>query len=351
MKTRWHDFLKTMGAEYDNDDLVHFGNPERERRASDNGLVIADLSHINLVKVSGADAVSFLQGQLTNNIDEVTDSRSQLSGYCNQKGRLLASFRIFRRGDEIYLCIPEELYEDTFKRLRMFVLRSDVDFTNCSADEVSIGVSGPDADEELKKHFATIPEQADDVVNTQDISIIRLTGENPRFQISGSIGKLIDLWTTLDVNAAPVGKSVWTLLDIRAGIPNVFKETVEAFVPQMVNLELINGVSFKKGCYTGQEIVARMHYLGKLKRRMYRVQIDTTEPVLPGTALFSPATTSGQGTGNIVVAAPASDLKTEALAVIQISETENTDLKLTDASGPSIQILEIPYEFPAENQQ
>jgi len=348
MKTRWHEFLNSMGAEFNNDELVHFGNPERERRASDNGLVLADLSHINLIKANGADTSSFLQGQLTNNIDEVTESRSQLSGYCNQKGRLLANFRIFKREDDLYLCTPEELYEETFKRLRMYVMRSDVDFTNCSADEVSLGFSGPSADIELEKHFSAVPVNVDDVTQQQDISIIKLAGDQPRFQISGSIEQMIDTWQKLDVNAAPVGKEVWNLLEIRAGIPNIYQQTVEAFVPQMVNLELINGVSFKKGCYTGQEIVARMHYLGKLKRRMYRIHIDTNETIEPGTPLFSPDTTSGQGTGNIVIAAPSSDQGTEALAVIQISESEKTDLKLSDAQGASIQVLEIPYEFPAE---
>lgn len=351
MKTRWHDFLNSMGAEFDNDELVHFGNPERERRASDNGLVIADLSHIDLVKASGTDASSFLQGQLTNNIDEVNETRSQLSGYCNQKGRLLASFRVFKRDNDFYLCIPEELYEGTFKRLRMYVMRSDVDFTNCSADEVSIGFSGPAADTELEKHFSSIPMNVDDVVQHGDISIIKLAGEHPRFQISGLIDQITDTWKKLDVNAAPVGKDVWNLLEIRAGIPTIYQQTTEAFVPQMVNLELINGVSFKKGCYTGQEIVARMHYLGKLKRRMYRIHIDTRDPVEAGTPLFSPDTTSGQGTGSIVISAPSSDQGMEALAVMQISESEKTDLKLTDAQGASIQVLEIPYEFPAEAEK
>lgn len=348
MNTKWHDFLLKSGAEYIDSRLIHFGNPERERRASDNGLIISDLSHISLIKATGSDASSFLQGQLTNNIDEVTTEHSQLSGYCNQKGRLLTCFRVFKSLDDLYLTVPNELYEDTFKRLRMYVMRSDVEFSNCSEDEVSIGFSGPDADKELSKHFQNVPKDADQVTHGDNLSIIRLAGVQPRFQISGPIDEIIDLWQKLDVNAAPVGVDVWNLLEIRAGIPNIYTQTVESFVPQMVNLELINGVSFKKGCYTGQEIVARMHYLGKLKRRMYRIHIDTSEHVQPGTPLFSPDTTSGQGTGNIVIAAPSSDKGTEALAVIQISETENTNLKLGDANGPEIKILEIPYEFPVQ---
>ena len=348
MNTKWHDFLLNNGAEYADSQLIHFGNPERERRASDNGLVISDLSHLCLIKATGADARPFLQGQLTNNIDEIADENSQLSGYCNQKGRLLACFRIFQNQDNLYLSVPEELYEDTFKRLRMYVMRSDVEFTNCSEDEISIGFSGPDANTELNKHYEHIPQEADQVTHLDSISIIKLAGIQPRYQISGPVDLIKELWQKLDVNATPVGEDVWNLLEIRAGIPNIYSQTIESFVPQMVNLELINGVSFKKGCYTGQEIVARMHYLGKLKRRMYRIQIDTLESVQPGTPLFSPNSTSGQGTGNIVVAAPSSDKGTEALAVIQISESENTELKLNDADGASIKILEIPYEFPVQ---
>jgi len=351
MNTKWHDFLLKSGAEFNDSRLIHFGNPERERRASDNGLIISDLSHISLIKVTGSDASTFLQGQLTNNIDEVTTESSQLSGYCNQKGRLLACFRVFKNQDDLYLSVPEELYEESFKRLRMYVMRSDVEFSNCSEDEVSIGFSGPDADNELSKHFQDVPQEADQVAHFANLSIIKLAGTQPRYQISGPIDQIIDLWQKLDVNAAPVGEDVWNLLEIRAGIPNIYLQTVESFVPQMVNLELINGVSFKKGCYTGQEIVARMHYLGKLKRRMYRIQIDTSEPVQAGTPLFSPNTTSGQGTGNIVIAAPSSDKGTEALAVIQISETENTKLRLSDANGPEIKILEIPYEFPVQESK
>ena len=348
MNAKWQTFLIDMGAEYSDDQLIHFGNAEREKRASDNGPVVADLSHFCLVKASGADAASFLQGQLTNDIDQINNNTSQLSGYCNQKGRLLASFRIFKKQDDIFLLLPEELYEETFKRLRMYVMRSDVEFTNIDADFVSMGFSGPDADTELKEQVKDIPVETDQVTHVKDMSIIKLAGTLPRYQVTGPVNQLIELWQNLDVNAAPVGKDVWNLLEIRAGIPTIYQQTVESFVPQMINLELINGVSFKKGCYTGQEVVARMHYLGKLKRRMYRIHINTTDTVLPGQALFSPGSTSGQGTGNIVMASPSSDQGTEALAVIQVSESDRTDLRLNDANGAEIEILEIPYEFPAE---
>ncbi len=349
MNTKWIDFLKTMGAEFSDNELIHFGNPDLERNASDNGLVIADLSHFSLVKVNGADASSFLQGQLTNDIEQINNESSQLSGYCNQKGRLLATFRIYKDKDDLFLLIPSELYEETFKRLKMYVMRSKVEFNNCSADYVSIGFSGPDSDTELKAQLKDIPAEVDQVTHVNELTVIKLAGNQPRYQITGPVEQVITLWQNLDVNAAPVGKDVWNLLDIRAGMPTIYQPTVEAFVPQMINLELINGVSFKKGCYTGQEIVARMHYLGKLKRRMYRIHIESSEPVSPGTPLYSPDSTSGQGAGSIVISATSSSEKgIEALAVIQISDAENTGLRLNDSEGAAIKVLEIPYEFPAE---
>lgn len=350
MNEQWRKFLLDLGAEFEQSQLNHFGNPENERRILKNGLVVSDFSHFCLVTVSGKDQYSFLQGQLTNDIEKVTDLNSQLSGYCNQKGRLLASFRIFKHKNNLVLKLPRELYESTFKRLQMFVMRSDVKFAPCSDDLTGIGFSGPTADSELSKHFPEIPTEIDSCVQADDVTIIRIAGSHPRFEIYGTPEILQPLWQKLDVNAAAIGSEAWQLLDIQAGLPTVYEPNVEAFVPQMINLELINGVSFKKGCYTGQEIVARMHYLGKLKRRMYLIHIDTNEPVAPGAVLYSPESTSGQGTGTIVQASLASDGGTDALAVIQISETKNQGLRLYDENGPRITLAELPYQFPPARQ-
>jgi folate-binding protein YgfZ len=146
--------------------------------------------------------------------------------------------------------------------------------------------------------------------------------------------------------AVQTGSNFWTLMDIRAGVPAVYDETADAFVPQMTNLQLIGGVSFTKGCYTGQEVVARMQYLGTLKRRMYRVHIDSPQCPAPGMPLHSASSESGQGAGRIVAAAPAPQGGYEALAVIQISSAEAGDLHLVDADGPRLELLELPYAFP-----
>jgi hypothetical protein len=145
--------------------------------------------------------------------------------------------------------------------------------------------------------------------------------------------------------ARQTGAEFWSLMDIRAGVPNIFEDTVEAFVPQMANLQLIGGVSFTKGCYTGQEVVARMQYLGKLKRRMYRAHVDSTQAPARGAEVFSPSSESGQGAGRIVDVAASPDGGYEVLAVIQISSAGADDLRLVDAEGPALRLLDLPYQF------
>ena len=143
-----------------------------------------------------------------------------------------------------------------------------------------------------------------------------------------------------------VGRDFWALADIRAGIPSVLEETVEAFVPQMANLQLVGGVSFTKGCYTGQEVVARMQYLGKLKRRMYLAHVVSANAPKPGDELFARGSTSGQGAGKVVDAQPAGD-GYDLLAVIEINSLEQQSVHLGEA-GPALELLDLPYEFATE---
>jgi folate-binding protein YgfZ len=155
------------------------------------------------------------------------------------------------------------------------------------------------------------------------------------------------LWEEAEQVATPTSRESWALLDIRAGMPTVYESTKEAFVPQMANMQLIDGVSFTKGCYTGQEVVARMQYLGKLKRRMYRAKVDTGQAPASGSALFSASDASGQGAGKVVDAAASPEGGFELLVVTPTSCAEADDLRLGDENGPALQILDMPYAFEA----
>jgi len=351
MKAEWQNFLESAGAEIDNRTVISFGNMPREQRMTQTGLVMCDLSHLGLISVTGDDASDFLQGQLTNDIRDVSPQHSQLSAYCTPKGRMLSNFRVFKHNDAYYLRLPRTQLESTIKRLRMFVLMSKVSFEDSSDTLVHIGVSGPTAIEQLSAHINELPEQVDDVSQSNGYTVIRLAGLHPRFEIVSELEAIQNLWQKLDVHAAPIGAGSWNLLDIQAGIPTIYPETAEAFVPQMINMHIINGISFQKGCYTGQEIVARMQYLGKLKRQMYRIYIKTNDEVKVGDVLYSSESTSGQGTGTIVDAqADVVEGGVEALAVININDTETGKLQLHDENGPEIELRELPYSFAeAEN--
>jgi folate-binding protein YgfZ len=349
MKSEWKNFLSSAGAQL-SDETSHsrvesFGNPAQERQIAHSGNIICDLSHYGLISVSGDDAETFLQGQFTNDLTKVDPSHSQLNSYCNPKGRMLTNFRIFKRDETLYLSLPHELLNDTLNRLSMYVMRSKVSLQNHSDELVRIGVSGDRVEELLSAHIDFIPEDIDTVTQHNGYTIIKISGIDPRFEIYGSITDIKKLWQALDQNTSPVGADVWELLNIRAGIPVIVAKMSEAFIPQMANMELINGVSFKKGCYTGQEIVARMHYLGKLKKRMYHIKIETNEQPVPGDSLFAKESKGGSNTGTIVNAQQSPAGGYEALAVIQITDAENQPLRLHNADGPEIEVLELPYSL------
>ena len=302
---------------------------------------ITDLSHFGLIKLSGADIRTFLQGQVTNDVNAVTASQAQVNSYCSPKGRMLGSFWLFERDGDLYMQLPLERLEPTLKRIGMFVLRSDVTLSNESDALLRFGLSG-DCSPALLKNAPTQPW----ATNTEaEITTLRLPGDRPRFEVIGPADSITALWNDLSGKASSTTPAFWSLMDIRAGLPTVFDETSEAFVPQMANLQLIGGVSFKKGCYTGQEVVARMQYLGKLKRRMYRARLAIGSAPAPGTEIFSSNSDSGQGAGRLVDSAPSPDGGFEALVVLQISSAESGDLHLGDADGPLLEILPLPYAF------
>lgn len=348
MKPEWLDFLNDNGAEIDDGQVISYGNLEREQRMVHTGLVICDLSHQGLISVDGEEASDFLQGQLTNDIRNVSEQHSQLSAYCTHKGRMLANFRVFKRADSFYLRLPLNQLEATLKRISMFVLMSKVIIKDSSLSLIKMGLSGPDADQVLGDLLPDIPAEVDDTSQCNGLTIIKIAGPHPRYEIIGELDAVKKIWQQLDVHAAPVGAGCWESLDIQAGIPTIYPATSEAFVPQMTNMQVINGVSFKKGCYTGQEVVARMQYLGKLKRRMFRVHIDIDEPVNPADKLFAANSDSAQGTGQIVSAQPDPNGGHVALAVINIADSENAQLKLHNENGPTVTLQDLPYQIEEE---
>ncbi|MBI5041664.1 MAG: folate-binding protein YgfZ [Gammaproteobacteria bacterium] len=343
MQAEWKTFLQNQGAEFDDADyVVGFGALPHERSLALSGTVIADLSHIGVLAVRGADAETFLQGQFTNDVRHLDATHSQLNGYCSPKGRLLATFRIFRAGDEFRLCLPRSMLESVRKRLQMFIMRSAVMLEDVSENSIRIGVSGPIVPGTLDELIAPLPTAVDELTRCGEFTVLRIPGVQPRYEIFGPSAAMQKLWGRLATRAAPVGSSAWELLDILAGVPTILAETADAFVPQMVNYASLGGVSFKKGCYPGQEVVARMQYLGKLKRQMYLARLQTEHAPHPGDDLFSPDDPQ-QSAGKIVNAQPHPDGGYAVLAVVQIGSREASAVRFGAADGPELVFAELPY--------
>lgn len=341
----WRALLANAGAIFEGDHILHYGNPETERHSAMNGDVIVDLSQLALLRAEGGDTQNFLQGQLSNDIRLVSEGRAQLSAYCNAKGRMFGIFMIFRRSeDAYYLQLPAALADPILKRLRMFVLRAKVKLEFADTGLRRIGLSGPNAEALLTHALGNVPANSYDSATHNDITILRLPGPHARFELVAPLASLVPLWQVLSAKAVPVGAGPWSWLDIMAGVPVILPATSEEYVPQMANLELVGGVSFTKGCYPGQEIVARMHYLGRLKQRMFRAHVTTIEQPLPGTPVFAPDL-PGQSTGSVVDAQASPRGGYDLLTVVHLSSQGAGELHLAVQDGPQLILETLPYSL------
>lgn len=347
MNTQWRTFLEQGRAASAAEQVAHFDQLAIESRLALTGNVGCNLLQEGLIVASGVDSAAFLQGQLTCDVRQVTPERSLISAYCNPKGRILACLRLFQREDSYYLALPNLLVEPTLIRLRKYLMRAKTVLEADNDRLERIGIAGPAVAQLLSQCLAESISgmAAGAVVHSKNITVIRLNGLLPRFVLYGTAPELAAIWNTLGSELTPVGTASWRLLRILAGTPAVYPETVEAFVPQMLNLQLLDGISFQKGCYTGQEIVARTHYLGKLKRRMYLALVDSPTPPRPGDPLFSPQTNASQSAGQLVDVAIHPDGSYAVLAVALIECAEGGILQLGNTEGPLLRMQPLPYAF------
>jgi len=325
---QWQQFLQESAKQ----------NPVRTiSDISVNDTVLCDLSHLGLLQIEGADAFTFLQGQVTNDVKQLDGHRAHYTGYCNPKGRLLALFLAFSHQNHVHLQMPKTLIESVAKRLKMYVMRSKVEIQDVSESVIKIGLNGPNATESLSTLFTVIPQNAYELVTLDNTVIVKLPGDKPRFEIFTDIGNAPAIWNTLSQAAKTVDASYWEWLEIQAGIPEVYPSTQEEFVPQMLNLDLLDGINFKKGCYTGQEIVARTHYLGTIKRRTQLAHINTRpnvgDDVLNG---------NQESIGKIVRCAPAPNNGYDVLAELRLESMEAGQLLV---EGNPLSIQQLPYKI------
>ncbi|WP_411380761.1 YgfZ/GcvT domain-containing protein [Pseudomonas sp. MPB26] len=301
------------------------------------------LSHEGILAVRGADASKFLQGQLTCNLNYLSDTQASLGARCTQKGRMQSSFRILLQGDGVLLAMTTELLEPQLADLKKYAVFSKSKLTDESVAWARFGLVN--ADPALASLGLELPAETDSVARHEALIALRVSPGRAELWVPAEQAESVRSQLAEHLQQADLNE--WLLGQIRAGIGQVMPQTRELFIPQMLNLQAVGGVSFKKGCYTGQEIVARMQYLGKLKRRLYRLRLDTTQLPEPGTPLFSPNHNSS--IGEVVLAAKA-DQTVELLAVLQAEAADSGDVHLGTLEGPGLQLLDLPYTLDRDRE-
>jgi folate-binding protein YgfZ len=344
---QWQQFLQDSTAQsaadqqqktlFDDYTVINFGDPVAEQQALVNATVLCDLSHLGLLQLQGSDALSFLQGQVTNDVQQLTGHNAHYSAYCNPKGRMLALFLAFKHYDHVHLQMPRALTTAIAKRLKMFVMRSKVEIEDVTSSIIKIGLSGPNAAQLLQPLFAQVPQVDYELVSLDNGALLRLPGATARYEIFADLANAKIIWNALKQQATPIGINGWEWLEIQAGIPEVSLNTQEQFVPQMLNLDLLGGINFKKGCYTGQEIVARTHYLGTVKRRTQLAHVHCSSQPMAGDSVVNAA---DEAVGKVVRSAVSPKEGYDILAEIRLESVQAGDLFI---NASALHILPMPY--------
>ncbi len=303
---------------------------------------VSVLDDCALLMCSGIDSAKFLQGQLTCNLQDITPSQTRLGAHCTPKGRMAATFQLAQTDTNDYvLRTHRDTVEPLKKALAKYMVFSNATLRHASDDFLQLGISGQDAQAIVERVFGEAPLLHNTISKCADGFVWRVT-DAPRFECWIHAACAQRVWQQLSGQASPTCAHYWQWLNIRDGLGCVRAETIEEFIPQMLNLQLLDGISFTKGCYTGQEIVARMQYRGTLKKAMYRFAGAGAAPV-SNTPIY--LVEQNQAIGNIVIAEAISDAKWEALAVVSHDAIEQP-LHMED--GTKVHVLPIPYTVLAK---
>ncbi|VVE11620.1 YgfZ/GcvT domain-containing protein [Pandoraea terrigena] len=357
MTSQWRDLLPQAAAVASPDVSSDASARAAQFHALQTGSFVSLASDTGLIAVSGADAAAFLHGQLTNDVERLAPAQARLAGYCSAKGRLLATFLMWRDASAdatIYLACDAAVQAAVQKRLSMFVLRAKAKLTDAAATHVLLQAGGPAAEAVLANTFGVLPVAplavAHATLGDASTSVIRLPAAGTarslsRFLWSVPAANAAEIWALL--TQAPglvaVDPALAAWLDVHSGVARVTTATQEQFVPQMVNWEVVGGVNFRKGCYPGQEVVARSQYRGTIKRRLHLAHVNGAQPA-PGQELIE-ASDPGQPCGMVVQAAPAPNGGYDVLIEVKLAAREADDVRLGTADGPALVFAELPYEI------
>jgi folate-binding protein YgfZ len=337
----WARFVAAAGIE---------GDPEiagdarfTAARAAESGELLCALDERAVLDIHGDQAFDFLQGQFTSDLREASDSHSPLSAYCNVKGRVLATFRIHRRDERWLLVTHRGVARALADRLRVYRMRARVDIEEDDS-LVVLAVAGARVSRALEASTGALPDEPRTTRYHDELIVTRAEGPGERYELLADPSTAAEIWHSL-VRAAVVGTSdSWRLTEIRSGVTFVEPATSEAFLPQMLGLDALGAVSFRKGCFPGQEVVARTEHLGRVRRKLYRARCvvppDTLRAGSPLRALSSEGRESDGGT--VVAAAAESSGGTELLAVIPEDTARSGAIHPESAPRAALELLALP---------
>lgn len=315
---------------------------DRAVRAVLQGSARFPLRDDGLLAVDGADAAAFLHAQLSTDVRAMQPGDATLTAYCDARGRVLAVPRLLATADGFLLGLPRERIEPVRALLARYVLRADVRLTDVSGEHARFGIAGQSASVALAGAAGALPHEVWRSVTTgAGASIVRLQGPRPRWLVHGPDAAVGALWDALDDHVHTAAADDWRLLEIEAGIPTIHEATAGAFVAQMLNLDLLGALDFGKGCYPGQEVIARAHYLGRVKRRMYVLRTGAAGPTpRPGDDVLA----DGDSAGTCVDGAPHPDGGSVALTVLHVDAAPRP-LRVGSPDAPAATVEEPPYSL------
>src|SRR5688572_26073668 len=314
-----------------------------EWQGASTSAVVTDASGLGSIAFDGPDSADFLQGQLSNDVKKLAPGEGQWTTYNSPKGRMLATLFLAREPDgERYVAIlPRDLVAPVSKRLTMFVLRSKVRVTAGPADAPVLGVGGPRAADAVAAALGVTP-RSGTVARAGDVLVAHWP--DGRFVVVTSATDAARTFDALRAHATPASAQVWAWLGVRAGVPMITAATQDLFVAQTANFDALGGLDFRKGCYTGQEIVARTQHLGRLKERLFAFR-SAAEPPTAGTRLYGEPF-GDQAAGTVVESAPDPEGGSRFLAVAQIQAADAGPMAIGAPDGPRALRETLPYTVP-----
>lgn len=346
----WHDFLINQGGIFSSEESLHFGTPQEALSALGKQDGMTGLTQLGLLKIDGQDAKQFLQGQITLNLNDINPKQSGLGAHCDIKGRMQSLFRVFQtdQPSAYYLCMPYDMLLSTLQGFKKYALFSRVSIETVN-NLAAIGLYGPSIDKRVNQLIPQSHQLQNDyeclthTVNDDSYTLCRLPGEYPRFEIWASPQALINLWLKLKDSCTLVPSQAWELLDIQSGIPAVYTKTIGSILPHHANLSILKGISYSKGCYLGQEIIARMQYKGKIKKHLYRAYVQSAKEIpAPGDLVYGDALSEP---GIVLRCAQNKDSAFEMLIVIDDQFKNFENVCLYSADGPKVHRLDLPYTW------